>query len=260
MTFYNPTASVAHQTTIASRPRANIRFAQGSNAARANVCLARGPCTPQVAFRLARGSPSTLSVLPTPPDRGINCLVTSLVPWSKGEPSPRWIPESAWESGPGAVRTAHHYAAIPGVVQVVCEVAAVIPRHCVTCSSPSPTSRPSKKDGYTLEDVRPLTWRSARTTSWHGVSGARLRAAIPSLVPPFLTLWNHPLHCGRPVPMGHPHASPVQHEHPVSNTLELMYERRPAWTPARRPSKLRRVRKPPRRLWDPGFVETSIKS
>jgi hypothetical protein len=69
----------------------------------------------------------------------------------KGESPPRRSTDTAWESNPDAVRTTRHCAAILGAVHGLCGMPVVIPWHCATCSHPSSTPHPSKRDTDALE-------------------------------------------------------------------------------------------------------------
>jgi hypothetical protein len=148
---------------------------------------------------------------------------------------------------------------------VSCEVAGVIPRHCATCSRPSSTPRPSKRDGYTLEERTAtdlmlgqdsVVTRGERSTSPPSpptqCGHPQPCTTIPSAVEPFPTLW-------KPCSDGAPPCRPL---YSTSAPVSKMYERRPSVDASRTSLEAtpRRVRKPPRRLREPGFAGTSIKS
>jgi hypothetical protein len=150
---HNPITSTTRQTTILSRPRANLCLARRGGGtprgklpprSRAHRPLSGSPprsraSVPQANLRLARGSsPSSRSPprlklplgprhLTYSPDRSIKCPDTPRAPGSKGKSPPRRSPDAAWESGLDAVRTARRCAAITDIVRVLCVVAGIIP-------------------------------------------------------------------------------------------------------------------------------------
>jgi hypothetical protein len=119
----------------------------------------------------------------------------------KGESPPRGSTDTAWESDPNVARTAHHCAAIPGVVHGLCGMAGIIPWHCATCSRPS-SAAPLEKgqrcpEGRTATNPAPVldnaVMQGERSTSPQSpptlCGHSRHCAAIPGTAKPSPTLW-----------------------------------------------------------------------